>query len=814
MTIRGKALTYKALALASTLALSACGGGGGGGGNTAPSTAMVSVSGTVSVGTGGAAAKANASGVVAKASLTDAAVVITSFNTAGTQLDKQTIATNQAGLYSTNDLVLSTSGGYVVITVTKQGFADYSKRIDYTSAANLNLNAELLRVQTVVASVGTIMTAAGGREPGFSFGVVRYADGTRKAMSGNSLALAKAAGATSDLEINIPANSVPAGTSTLVGSFNTFDSSNPDEAKSFPGDYVDKDGNRLVSLAFDYMNITDDQGQNLGQLVKAARASGNLAAAATSDTIINRYIPSGSAENLLKDFCDGTAADHSLCSALSTNDKTGFNVPIYTYRSATGDWELLGMGTVDVDNNGVIDTNDTQDNGVPRTAQQYRDLAATGRTYLKILVTNEAFIQSWWNLDYPLVFNQAPKQLCLNGTVKDNNGQPIVGMYLSLYDDDTSQSFGYGYAVTDANGKYQLKTTLTDASSDRTASLYYSDPYSYASANTTATLGESPSCGTKDITITKPQMGKIKGRLLTAANQALANQYIYAWEVNTGGYSQAYTDSTGRFELEVRVNESVAIYTGYNNAPTATANVNGTVDGSEKSDSAQVAELYDMQLANRNPYAYGYLSANTIKTDGMAKVYVYGYDEDGNYPLSYTVSSTNTAWVEKTGTLSANAGWVEIPVSGLAIGSYPLTLVVTDAVVTSGTVKKGRTTVNIGTLEVTAAANRAPTISYAYLSAGAVAPSGVVTVTASGYDLDGNPLTWKVMASVNGATAQQVCAGDSGSTASVTIACEYTAPPSSGNVTLTVELSDGSLTQSRTMNLSVGTLAEFNVIIQ
>lgn len=803
------------LSAAFLLAVSGCGGGGGGsspaGGSATTST--ISVSGQVAVSSAGAGAAGV--GVITKASLANASVTMASYDRTGTKLDNATVNTNQMGFYSVQ-LDLSSSGGYVVITSSKQGFTDYSKRIDYSSPADLNLNAELREVQTVVASVGTVMSA-GVATPGFSFGVVRMADGSRKALAGMALQAAKAAGgAVTELSIDIPAASVPASTTTLVGNFSTFDSSDPNDARNFPGDYLDSSGRRLVSLAFDYVNITDTKGENLGDLVAAAKASGQLAKAASTPTIVSRAIPSGSAAGMLNDFCtdakvssSGAAADTTLCANLSDSQVLGFNVPVYTYNSATGEWVLLGMGTVDVNNDGNIDTSDLladgNSNGSVVDEYQARVSNTAQTEYLQVVVTNEDFKNQWWNLDYPLVFQQ-PVQLCVAGKITDQSGSPIAGQHLTLSDDDGAQSFGYAYGMSDSSGNYRISTVLTDGTADRTAKVYYYDRYTYSYTSTTVTLGVSPNCGVGDITVQRPAFGKVTGKVLKNG-QARANQLVWTWGASNGNYSSAYTDANGRFELQVRKDEDVNVYVSTGNSPAAVVNISGsTADYPtfEASDDNNVVVTRDLNLSNQAPYGWGWMkSSNIAATSGKTTLYLYGYDYDGDVPLTYSVTSTNNSWATKSGTLVAGA-YLEVEVTNLPIGRYPLTLIVKDAAGAS-------TSVDMGTLDAYDA-NRAPVISRAYADKYASPPGSVIKLTGAAYDLDGDAMSYSF--SANGAIiAGDGCSGSQSN--SFTATCSYTLPATASEMTIRFTVNDGrGGVSTRDFKVIAGTPGGLNIIIQ
>lgn len=805
---------FWSILFSAVLALStvSCGGGGGGGGGSQPQASTSSsktVSGNVNslsslVASGAKTKKAIEGG---KASIVpDASINITSFDKSDTKIDEVTISSGSAGSFAAS-IKMNDTGGYIVLEVTKDGFTSSSKRVDFDSPDEVNLSAELDAVNTVVSTVGTTLKASGEPMQAFTFGVIRYKDGTKKALSGSRLKAAKAVGgATTELELIIPADSVPAETTTLIGKIQTYDSSNPDDAANFPGAYMDSSGNKLVSLAFDYMNITDDNGQNLGSLVQGAKASGKLKKSQTDPTVITRWVPAGSCENLLRDVvCDETDATTGLCKKVKNDDGNTdgvFQVPVYTYNPRKGDWTLLGLGKLDTNNDGSSDAADAVDYTLaapttsPADHKDYQKYCKdNGGTYLRIEVTNEDFIASYWNLDYPLIF-ETPTEVCIEKTFVDSEGNKLAGLYASLYDDDYNpQSFSSVYKSTDSNGKVKLKTVLTaNTDTDRTAILSYYNPFTYNYETETVTLGDSPACETKTNTLTKPKRCGLEGKVTDEAGTPKTNQYVWIYgSYPSYFYTWKYTDGSGNFSAETPCEQDLNVYTGYDWTEKARFNVNWKVDTDpsttiegESSDTNDKVVIDNIKLGNIAPYGYGYLSTYSIKAAGSATAWVYGYDYDGNYPLSYSITSTNGSWDNKTGTISSTEWWKEIAISGLTAGDYPLSLTVTD------NLNKSSSAYPLGTLTVTAG-NRPPVISYAYPSSNIVTANQALYLYGWGYDLDETTTNFP-------AYTWTIDEGSGPATVGTTPVSTYTIPSSAVGKTLTVGLTltdSSSATDSR-----------------
>jgi hypothetical protein len=107
---------------------------------------------------------------------------------------------------------------------------------------------------------------------------------------------------------------------------------------------------------------------------------------ANDPVIINRLVPVESCRSL------ATMGDSDAVQA-------GFQIPVYTYNPNNGLWDLLGQGSLFDDEGDLLPENYTA-----------FDCDSVDYT-LEIKVTNEIFISNWWNLDYPLVFEE-PVTVC------------------------------------------------------------------------------------------------------------------------------------------------------------------------------------------------------------------------------------------------------------------------------------------------------------------------------------------------------------------------------------------------------------------
>lgn len=667
-----------------------------------------SVSGTVSDGT---------------LSITDALVTLTAFDANNNKTDTLSFSTGSIGAFS-NSLKLADAGGYVVVTVTKDGYTDYSKRIPFDAANDITLSALLDALPTPVVATPSDMQPmkASASIKAFTFGVFNNGDGTQRLVSGSKLKAAKAAGATADLELTIPQASVP-GVNKLVGTMKSYDSSNAADAQKFPGDYVDNKGNKLVSLAFDSINISDENGKSIGEVVQKAMAAGKISKAAldANPTIINKHIPVGSCNMLLNDFCTGTATDDTLCKKLPVaGDKLygkdiafnwieAFNVPIYSYDSYNGSWELIGIGTIDSNNDGDLTATDNTDkvdaNSKPDVSKYKSACTANNGMYLKILVTSEKYKRSWWNLDYPLLFD-TPKEVCIGGTFKDSTGASLNG-WLNL----SSRIASSGSASVDKDGKFTIKSTMLDKTeTSRAATIGYYDEFNNIYQSVNVTLGDwnstTKTCGAtpKDIFITRPKRCDVTGTLLNegatagSAGTAKADAWLYIYASQPYFGKSILTDKNGAFSAKVACDQTLDI------------NYGGTSVKQFKATDTTTA-LGNIIIANQPPQVSGFFNSGAgIIVGGTSKITFNAYDADGNYPLTWKVevkdskgAVAKTYASDATNKISTGSSPNTLEITGLVEGSYDVVVTITDLIGKSGSYSIPRK------LDV-ASQNRAPII--------------------------------------------------------------------------------------------------------
>jgi hypothetical protein len=638
-------------------------------------------------------AKRTQKSAVRKAAGQDAAQIsIRSYDKNAAVLGSYNLTSGTTGAFA-QDVNLSDAGGYVIITATKPGYADFCKRVDYDKPSALNLRAELAKVTT---GTGTTNAATNS----IDIGVVRnIATGAKSVYSGAALKSArKAAGSQVELEMKLNTVNLP-GTTSVIGQFETFNATDPTQAQYFPGAYRGTDTaagktGQLVSMAFDYINLTTNQGKDVFKEVKKLAKAGKIRKAADNPVQkVTRWVPDSSCENLFMQ--DGTPGNGV------------WDVPIWSVDPYAGDgtWLKIGDGVVVAYNGatGAYDPVAVSDSSSSAAIGDARSACKSSGYYVEITVTNPLYLEKWWNLDHIVLSTAAPKEVCVTGKLVDQNNKALSDVWLYMYDEDFNydssgiatlrsgedgaQSFDYGYGVTDSgNGTFTLKSSLFNNDADRTATISYYDSVNYAYKEQVVTLGESPNCGTATITVTRPAVCTVNGTLSGASS---SGELITFYNGGTDYYyNYTNTNADGTFSAEVPCNRELELYVGYNWSSSALFSVNGVVGSFESTDTGSAAgssvTLTSIIKANAPPEIWGYLDTYYAPTGQSVSAAVYAWDYDGDYPISYSITYTGAAGKSiqvASGTILAdgsNTATVALPTT-LAAGSYNLNISATDS---------------------------------------------------------------------------------------------------------------------------------------
>lgn len=519
----------------------------------------------------------------------------------------------------------------IVVIVSKPGFSDYARRLEFSP--EVNLTATLNQLQEITLDSTDVTSISGKVLSGYNVSV-NNSNGSQEIVNGSASGIA-------DLSVSIPQSVLPAGTSSVDVKMQAFNPNNPDEAQSFPGAYQDSTGNKLLSVAFNYTDIKTNTGVSLKKIAQKTRDSrlqaqkqsgtaitpmqfakqkSQKAGAPLEPVIINRKIPLESCVSL------------SQIGDANTS-QSGFQVPVYTYNPTNGLWDLLGYGTLF----------DEAGNLVPADQKTFD---CSNHTYvLEIEATNEIFLSNWWNLDYPLVFKQ-PVKLCANIELQDEGSKPLIGSTLFIGDDDDLRSFSSEFFVTDGNGRVHIEVMSLDDGADLTATANVYNA-SLFSAYTPVPITLSTSCDVSAppvvIPVAVPEMCKAQGHVVDAAGIPLSNRYVIAGDfsgVNPLMPAFAVTDANGSYDLSLQCKQNYqliewwsAIFSGSELPKDFVTNVNNAIGTSEVSDDGSKVILKDLVVSATKPFAYVSNVENSQTQINL--VVMYGGTD---FPLTYNFS--------------------------------------------------------------------------------------------------------------------------------------------------------------------------------
>ncbi len=527
------------------------------------------------------------------------------------------------GRYGFADQLTANDAKFVVVHISKTGFTDYARRFDLQE--KIELSAELSELPQANVRVAEAETASGEVVSGFNFSV-------RDNLLGESdSAVGK------ELSVFIPESALPVGTESLDVQMKAFDPTDPAEAAYFPGAYEDSDGNKLLSIAFNYTDIKTNEGVSLKQLAQqtrneriAAQKSGRLQKTVANDpVIINRLVPVESCRSL------ATMGDSDAVQA-------GFQIPVYTYNPNNGLWDLLGQGSLFDDEGDLLPENYTA-----------FDCDSVDYT-LEIKVTNEIFISNWWNLDYPLVFEE-PVTVCAKLKLLDEGNSALTGTYIYAFDDDDQRSFSASSFVTDSQGEVTISLLQLDENeTDSSAKIWTYSPVNGTQLEKTIELSTAACESTAvaiPVTLSIPPRCSVEGKMLNGNATPAVNAMVLGMpnDANESNYITefAYTDDAGNYAMNLFCNQEYGVvdYLGLiqnifaqdENLSLALVNVNSTTEADETSDDGKKATLKDLTVSTSKPWG-----VITDSEDSNTKMDIDIYYSGTDFPVTYSFDLLNT----------------------------------------------------------------------------------------------------------------------------------------------------------------------------
>ena len=469
-----------------------------------------------------------------------------------------------------------TDAASIAVNVSAPGYTSYARKLEAKPQINLEAKLQAIPVQTVV--VGSATTASGLELSGFNIQV----DTGDEQQSNNLL-------------INIPASLLPDDTSSLDVAVRTFDPNDPEDAEFFPGAYADSDGNQLASVGFNFAEIKTNNNEPLvaamhkARLQKISKAAGNQKSLAEEPVLINYQIPPQSC-GLLESLGD------------SAPDQPGFQIPVYTYNPASGLWDLIGQGTLY--NEGAQQ--------VPATQTVFN--CTTEIFTLEILVTNEIFQRQWWNLDYPLVFNQ-PTNYCATIQLKNPDGQTLAGINGLVMDNDDNFNFASSFFTTDNNGRATIRVAQSGLAPDLEAEVIFfaENEFNYVTHKVILSTNcvDSPE---QALVLTRPQLCEVSGNFIYDTGAPVNRNVVYGFTTeNSSLYSFDFTSSNtqGNYRLnlpcggEYNIFNFAALLSQPDEEPMQLTRIDGNLDADELSDNGAAVVMKTQVVKHGQPVATG-----------------------------------------------------------------------------------------------------------------------------------------------------------------------------------------------------------------
>jgi hypothetical protein len=508
---------------------------------------------------------------------------------------------------------------FVVINISKPGYTDFARRFEFKE--KIELQAEISELPTAFIEAIEAETISGELVNGFSFSV-----------TGNNLGESNS-GYGEELSVFIPQSVLPQGTTSLEVRMKAYDPTDPEEAAYFPGAYEDSDGNKLLSIAFNYADVKTNQGVSLQKVAQqarqeriAAQKSGRLQKDDTAEpVIVNRMIPGNSCRVL------ATMGD-------SDSSTAGFQIPVYTYNPYSGLWDLLGQGSVFNQNSELL-------------ASDFTDFDCDSVDYmLEVKVDKEIFISKWWNLDYAIVFEQ-PETFCAKAKLLDEGNSPLVGTYVYASDDDDDRSFSTAGFVSDSEGKVDISLIrLNSMGLDTSITLSAWSPVDGKMLVKNIDLS-TEACDVSSpvipVQLSIPSRCQVKGTLVDKNSNPLPASLIVAIAGNEAlndaeqEDEYAFTDAQGKYSVNLfcdydyRLADYITWVSNINlqtgeQGTLPLVNVDGTKGADEISDDGKVVQFKDLVSAPK-PWA---IVDNGGESPELLEIDIYYAGED--FPLTYS----------------------------------------------------------------------------------------------------------------------------------------------------------------------------------
>jgi len=685
---------------------------------------------------------------------------------------------------------LSNKGGSIVVSATANGYNKASKTIKYDNPSELSsvtVNLTPVPVVTQIVNINKDITIQSNGKKYVRFAIVKDKNGITKLAVGNQQIKAMAKEGEKLIDVAIPLNKLQENTQVLKVEYKDFKPSNPDDYKNFPGEET-VDGRRLISFGFDYLKITDQNGENP---FKNQNSQG-LTSQSLDDEYyrILRYVDCNQIREMrgLEIFKD------------EDESKPGIQFTFYAFDRSRGGWVEAGQG-IFVKRDDIDYTNpewDTiiqsgcdpdatsldPDDGIA-SCSEYGIITDINQVcdgndsdYVVISVTNPEL--EWKNLDYVV---PGGIEKCCTITVKDTNGNPVTGSYLYV---TPTGGIEWTEATTNADGTAEICTLVYDQN-NATGTLYIYNPFVWDYNTQTIDFNN---CPQEPIQLENPNKCTVRGKVVDKDNgNPMNNAYVVAHDSSYFVYNWAYTNENGEYSISVPCNTNIQIDIN-NNTNLATFSVNNSLETDEQNDDGTVVIMKDIQIQNNPPEGYIYPWDYTVKVNNEVTVTLCAWDWEGNYPIDFTVNDGTQDIV--TGQINENEWCKNFTYTPTTEGERTLTAMLTD-----NTGKQSQTSTII-----TVTSQNSPPIAYLYGSVDYDGTNYIYSVYTYFYDEDGDTINWTISNTCSAST-KDLTSGQADGWGEAQ--ASFTA--SSNSCTFTLKVNDGVETTTRTLTLSYQNIA-------
>lgn len=666
------------------------------------------------------------------------------------------------------------------LTVSKPGFSPVVKVITLVNGQSVSVLADAASTPLLVETVNISKLRANGT---LSSSFLKI--GSRRTESGLSsysqiMSLSEMK-ANSDVPISgdvetetvIPLGALPDTVTSIKAETQSFDPTNEEDAKKFPGEYKGvgepgKGEQRLVSVGFDYMSLTDQNGDQIELNNSKLQSASKLLPQAIDFT-----------------SCLRTSTRHLNKSQLALFKKYGdddnttaaFEVPLWYYNYKAGNWSYLGKAEVygsDGTTNFSVDSTETYG-------------------YAKMCIT-----ENWGtsvNLDYSITPKE-PTNVCV--VAKDQNDKNITGLYVEAQQ-DTSRNGHY----IDAQGKTKLALLAGNDISK------YKFTYTGAITgwNTTTVQdadivsgGEAGCDNTLNINVVNPYSATLKVTVKELDGTPAVNKYVTAYnsQYNNYQYTSAYTDKNGLATFKIKPSQD---YIVKYKSTTVAVNINGAVTTPENADNGRIATV-TVQEIEKVPTVNVYLYNNSISNTAESVNFYVSVSDENEDPITLKSLKLNGAILQEGSDYTIKSNYA---IAGYSYFTAKLDLAsATVSAITPNSLAKGAYTLEAiysdgkgegkGASKFTVNENRAPVVSsvyfyktstnrYTYINSNIEA--GDYLIKAYAYDPDADALNYSYILDGKSITSESVTLAD-------------------GAHTLTIKVNDGTLSGEKTFNFYVG----------